>query len=97
MENSMKPTRGRIVLYSLAEDDLPDAFRQQVGRTRPAIVVETWGNEKYEPTENSSAVNLQVFVDGANDGFPTFILWRTSVLYSGSPRPGCWSWPPRSE
>lgn len=92
----MKPTVGRIVLYTLTDYDLDDQHQSQVGRTRPAVIVETWGNEKHDAFEMGSAVNLQVFVDGSNDGYPNSLLWKTSVLYSESARPGRWCWPPRT-
>lgn len=49
------------------------------------------------------AMNLQVFVDGSNDDGilaeyerGKLAVWRTSVAFSAEPKPGCWSWPPRT-
>jgi hypothetical protein len=93
----MKPTKGRMVLYTLAEYDLDEEHKEMAGRTRPAVIVETWGNEKFAAFTMGSAVNLQVFTDSRNDGLPA-MLWKTSVLFSDLPgRQGTWSWPPRSE
>jgi hypothetical protein len=56
---------------------------------RPAVIVEV-------QDAASGLVNLQVFVDGANDGYSpntTGTLWRPSCPYSASLSPGKWSWP----
>jgi hypothetical protein len=74
------------------------------GHVRPAIVVATW--------PDNDLLQLQVFVDGHNDGESRYgtdsgifsvegkagLAWRTSVKQSqsGSPEPGCWHWPPRA-
>jgi hypothetical protein len=57
------------------------------GEYRPAFVVKVWSR-----TVGTS--NLQVFVDGTNDGFPSGenVVWRTSVVYSEDKRPGTWHW-----
>jgi len=60
---------------------------------RPAIVVETWGNR--EPVDGACYVNLQVFTDQHNDGWPEGTLWETSVPYSAEPKPRTWHWPER--
>lgn len=73
------------------------------GSVRPAIVVHAW--------PDNDMVQLQVFVDGSNDGDNRHggisgvtadegsrgLAWRTSVheSKSGDPEPGCWNWPPR--
>ena len=97
---SASPTVGCIVHYTLKS-----------GHVRPAIVVHCWDgnpNVSYPP----GVVQLQVFVDGSNDGesrygddsgiFPeegrAGLAWRTSVhpSESGNPEPGRWHWPPRA-
>jgi hypothetical protein len=94
----MKPTKGRMVLYTLADYDLQEEYARNEGVTRPAVIVETWGNETHDATPMSSAVNLQVFVDGTSDGIPGGLLWKTSALFSETPGvPGTWGWPPRVE
>ena len=92
----MKPTIGRIVHYTLAPHDLAPEYQHQVGRIRPAIIAETSGNEKHDASQSGSAVNLQVFRDGSNDGPHGGIFWKTSVLFTENPTDlGMWSWPPR--
>ncbi len=94
----MKPTKGRIVRYALAPGDLDEKHQGQVGQVRPAVIVETHGNEKFDAFESGSAVNLQVFLDGSNDGYPFGLLWKTSALFSDTPgKPGTWSWPLRAD
>jgi len=61
------------------------------GHHRPAIVVDTWGTERLG--EAYWNVNLVVFVDGMNDGYPANTLWKTSVLFSRELKPGTWHWP----
>lgn len=81
----MNPTIGRLLHYKLPSGP-------SVGQTRPAIVVREWGNDY--------CVNLQVFLDQANDGaVPTYV---TSAIRADSEYGkgiadglGCWSWPPR--
>jgi hypothetical protein len=90
----MKPTIGRIVHYVLSESNTPRA--DAVGASRPAIIVQDWGNGKADAQEGGSACNLQVFTDGSNDGLPDGMLWVTSACYSSTPRPGSWHWPPRA-
>jgi hypothetical protein len=92
----MKPTVGRIVHYTLAPDDLDEKHQHQVGRIRPAVIVETHGNEKFGAFQSGSAVNLQVFRDGSNDGPHGGMFWKTSVLFTEHQSDlGMWSWPPR--
>lgn len=55
---------------------------------RPALVVRVWSDD---------LVNLIVFVDGSNDYYPNqgpepLMLWRTSVHYNNSEKPGTWTW-----
>lgn len=59
----MIPSVGRIVHFVL-----------QTGEHRPAIIVRVWDKV---PTEQT-AVQLQVFTDGCNDGLPD-VVWKTSV------------------
>lgn len=86
----MKPTIGRIVHYTLSENDVKQfgvgSGNVKAGDTFPAIILRAWGSD---PT---SAVNLRVFVDGPSD------IWLTSR--TGAPGdqinvPGQWNWPPR--
>jgi hypothetical protein len=58
------------------------------GTRRPAVIVRAWDAE---------LVNLLVFVDGSNDYYPhqgpePLVLWRTSVHYNNSDKPGTWTW-----
>ena len=77
----MKPTLGRIVLYTLSASE--DAINDS--REFAAIVTTTHGD--------GYCCNLRVFVDGDQEAD----LWRTSVLdsRSGDSEPGTWRWPPR--
>ena len=54
-----------------------------MGEHRPAIVVPEW-------SENT--VNLQVFIDGSNDGYPYTrpCIWATSVRRSDLMENGTW-------
>ena len=60
------PAIGRIVLYRFPEYEAH-------GAERPAIIVRTWGESE------TAFVQLQVFVDGSNDGFAGGTVWKTSV------------------
>ena len=60
-----------------AQAHIGNAARE--GDTFPGLIVRTWG------TDPTSAVQLQVFLDG-ND-----VLWATSVCVGDGP--GTWSWP----
>lgn len=95
----MKPTVGRIVCYTLASEDLDEEHLHQVGQIRPAVIVETHGNEKFDALQGGSPVNLQVFRDGSNDGPYGGLFWKTSVLFTEHPTYlgvwGMWSWPRR--
>jgi hypothetical protein len=93
----MKISIGRIVHYVLPN-----------GKHRPAIIVETWGNET---TTEHIAVQLQVFIDGTNDLIGNTgaygeisqeeakagVAWRTSVEYASESRACSWHWPERTE
>jgi hypothetical protein len=82
---------GRIVHYVMG----PEEYCHSLGKHRPAIIVETWDNEKSIDTRPSaSAVNLVVFPDGSND-FAGGTLWKTSVVFSDAKLPGTWHWPER--
>jgi hypothetical protein len=76
-----KPSVGRIVHY--VGDDYDGEM--MTGKTRPAIIVHVNGDTN---------VNLQVFTDGSNDGASNTIS-KKSRVFSESPKPGHWSWPPR--
>ena len=79
------PSIGRLVHYVL--EDGPSK-----GQHRPALIVRVWG----DPTNPESYVNLQVFVDGTNDGpYANGMAWRTSVQpdHSATPQPHTWHWP----
>lgn len=83
------PSVGRIVLYALeGKDRNGQPFRE----TRPAIVVRVW-----ERTDGEMPlVQLQVFVDGTNDGYAEGlnVAWATSVSYDEAGAPGTWRWMP---
>lgn len=91
----MKVTKGRTVLYTLAHQDLDAQHQDNAGKTRPAVIVETFtGDEPYEAVQNSNPVNLIVFMDGLNDGIHGNTLWVTSRLFTeDSTDKGMWSWP----
>lgn len=90
----MVPKIGRIVHYKLsalcaetvnraetvnlrAKDNLI-CNRVNAGEVYPAMIVRTWGNDE------SSAVQLQVFIDG------NFTLWATSVTEGDGERQFQW-------
>ena len=83
----MLPSIGRIVQYTLTEQDASAIYigrsnrhgnTAEAGDIYPAMIVRVWADT---PTE-TTAVNLQVFVDG-NDTY-----WATS-RHQGE-GPGCW-------
>ena len=82
----MKATIGRIVHYTLSEENAKQINRQGAGNHHyagmvvPAIVV--WPHDNEPQTFNG-----QAFLDG-ND-----TLWLTSVPYDDSGKPGTWQWP----
>lgn len=92
---------GRVVHYTVKREDVTnlvfpinaDSGRDQrlttIGQTRAAIVVSA---------DDTSDVNLQVFMDGVNDGFPSVApcLHVLSATYSENGEPGIWRWPPRA-
>lgn len=93
-----KPSCGRMVHYTLSKNDVPLGRDHLVGQKRPAVVLytaEEAGWTGYPPEQQ--VVQLQVFVDGMNDGFPPGeTMWKTSVAHDPEgKKPGCWSWPPR--
>lgn len=74
-------TEGRIVHYVL--DSGP-----YKGLHRPAIVVRVWDKA-------TGMVQLQVFVDGTNDGFAPGenVVWKTSVHHDPTgEQPYSWHW-----
>lgn len=89
----MRPTIGRIVLYTLSAEDAvaitrhraalvgAEGNRVEEGQVFPAMVVRVWGDAP------EASVQLQVFLDG-NDAH-----WATSVKEGEGPR--TWAWPPR--
>jgi len=95
----MKPTVGRIVLYSFRSPS-------SIAIERPAIVVETH-------PDTFDCVDLQVFTNANEDddlleahersgrdarGRARSVVWRTKVPAAADmrePQSGCWRWPPR--
>ncbi|MFJ2162352.1 hypothetical protein [Streptomyces sp. NPDC087856] len=88
----MKPSIGRIVHYTLSQQDADEinrrrAYTPQSGNTAiegdvyPAMIVRIFGETP------ESAVNLQVFLDG-NDSH-----WATSRTVGDGPFH--WAWPER--
>lgn len=79
--------------YAGGNPPVQGAAAQTVPRHRPAMIVETWGNEN-QLDATKWTVNLVVFVDGMNDGYPSNTLWKTSVTHSEDPKAqGTWHWP----
>lgn len=87
---SIIPTRGRIVLYCLAQHDV-DAIMKQMsqsgghfnspnpGDVLPGIVVNVFSED---------CINIQVLLDG------TGMYWATSRSVSEEPEPGKFHWMP---
>lgn len=103
---SSVPAVGQIVHYVMADSDytkegayagaaipVQGGVASNRGHHRPAIIVDTWGSER--APDGQWAVNLVVFADGMNDGYPTNTLWKTSVPFSVTKdfKPGTWHWP----
>ena len=78
--------QGRTVHYVM---DTPLAAGESP-KVRPATVVVV-----NDAATGSS--NLQVFVDGTNDGYGPGqgTVWKPSSVYSEGREPGTWHWPPR--
>lgn len=58
------------------------------GSHRPAIIVRVW-------SQDNGCSNLQVFIDGTNDGGEDGIahLWKTSRAFDDQEKkPGTWHW-----
>ncbi len=86
-------TEGRIVHYVLNHDQ--DPIREEKhGEHRPAIVVKVWRDSQGLVYHYEEAVQLQVFLDGANDILERNpgMMWKTSVPFSSDGRPGSWHW-----
>lgn len=91
----MKPTIGRIVYYTLTEQDANNilAKRAKVAGDGPAVGNHAAAGDVYpamvvrvfDPTSGTS--NLQVMLDG------TDTYWATSRKEGAEP--GTWAWPPR--
>lgn len=62
------------------------------GQHRPAIIVQVWDH-------GSGMSNLQVFMDGNNDGFPLeqATQWAGSIFYDEAAAPGTWHFIERVE
>ena len=90
----MSATIGRIVHYTLTQDDADEIVRRRhetpartgnfphAGDVFPAMIVRVWG------TAPNQTVQLQVFLDG-NDTH-----WALSIPEGEGP--GSWAWPPRA-
>ncbi len=72
------PVLGAIVAYCLDTGPNKRSYR-------PAIITRVWS-----PGSVSSAVQLQVFTDGSNDGLDN-VEWRTSRVHGEGE--GQWLWP----
>lgn len=97
----MKPSIGRIVQYTLTQQDADTINRRRAGRaTRDRIDVQTLGNRAdagqtypatiariFDPTQVNPACNLQVTLDGVDSH------WATSRTEGTGE--GHWAWPPR--
>lgn len=83
----MRPTIGRIVLYSLSLSDVTRGERE--GDVRPALIVNDWGGAAEDVDAHP---NLKVFLDDGNDNGNDTMLWRTSVAFDPSGKPGTWRW-----
>lgn len=78
----MKPTIGRMVVYTATEDDkqqMRDMENCNVQDQLPAVVVAVWGDDE------NALVNLKVLLDGEGD------VWRTSIPRGDEPFN--WNWP----
>lgn len=86
------PTIGRTVHFVM------DSGRSR-GEHRPAVIVRVWGEDQVKagtlPESALGTVQLQVFVDGTNDGFPegVNVVWKTSVKHDEGGEPYSWHWP----
>lgn len=100
-------TEGRMTHYVLAAQDLPAHRQHEIGRHRPALIVNSWP----DLNRDDGYSNLLVFMDGINDidkveillddgpitvrscTIPQFIYRATSRVYSEGKEPGTWHWP----
>jgi hypothetical protein len=86
-------TEGRIVHYVLNEG-------RDKGEHRPAIVVRVWRVFEADMITKSAPENgccqLQVFTDSDEHGKYNDelspVMWKTSVIYDESGKPGTWHW-----
>ncbi len=94
----MQPSVGRIVHYTLTQQDAVEINRRRAGRaTRDRVDAQTLGNHAAEGevcaaiivrTFGGPAANLQVHLDG------TDTYWATSRTEGDDA--GHWHWPPRT-
>ncbi len=98
----MKPTIGRIVLYTLSEQDAEAITKRRLDFRRHRTTDSYTGN----PVEagqtypaiivrtwgdtSEALVQLRVLLDGTDD------LWATSVGVAAEPTPRHYTWPPRA-
>lgn len=77
---------GTIVHAQLGE--YADPTKRVDNACRPAIVVRTWGQQVADSVR--PMVQLQVFLDGSNDGYANdrAALWQTSIPHRDNPSPG---------
>jgi hypothetical protein len=78
----MRPTLGRIVIYSIGGACDPCYATSNGAKELPAIIVRVWSD---------NCVNLKVMTDAVHD------QWVTSCGYAETPVEGCasWNWPAR--
>lgn len=88
-ENTMKPSLGRVVLYTLTKQDKMEARFDQnkdAADVLPADVVHV--------SEDGSTVDLRVKGRGIYE-FPYLASVPAAPADPGTGEPGTWHWPPR--
>lgn len=76
------PTVGRIVHYQ----SYGTPGGEYASQPRAAVITEV---HPQQGNEEAPSVGLAILN-------PTGLFFTRAVPYSPSPKPGCWSWPPRS-
>ncbi len=87
-KSPIHPTVGRTVMFVMPGNAIrPDSE----GQIRPAVIVRVFER----PDGETPCVNLQVFVDGTNDGYlhDRATQWVTSCSFDADKLPGSWHWP----
>lgn len=80
---------GRVIHYVPSEHEYRTPRNEN--RHVPGVITRVWNAQ-------TGYVNATIFPDGSNDGLVDegMALWRTSIQYDESGKPGTWHYPERA-